>query len=89
MKALKVLILNFVVMKSISVGFLPRALALGMGKKSDLRSVRSQEQEGPAVRGNLSTAVGMENKMEEDKMPSRPAQSLSCHPRSPDGRMLA
>jgi len=81
------------------VAFLPRALALNMGNKGDLRSVRRQKQEGPGVRGNLSTTVSMEDKMVEDKLEedklmedkllSKSAKSLSCHPRSPDGRMLA
>ena len=94
MKALKVSILNVVVIKLISVGFLPRALALGMGNKGDLRSVRRQKQEGPVVRGNVPTAVSMEDKLKEgnlmeDKLSSKSVKSLSCHPRSPDGRMLA
>ena len=85
-----------------SVGFLPRALALGAGNKGqkvDLRSTRQQKQEGPLLRGNSPTAVSMEDKMIEVKMveekmvgsklSSKPTQSLSCHPRSPDGRMLA
>merc|ERR1719370_1755143 len=50
-----------------SVAFLPRALALNMGNKGDLRSVRRQKQEGLVVRGNLSNTVCMENKMMEDK----------------------
>ena len=91
---MKVSILNVVTIIFTSVGFLPRALALGMGHrgpKSNLRSIKHQKQEGPVLRGTLSTAVSMEEKMEEDKMveDKLSSKSLSCHPRSPDGRMLA
>lgn len=80
-------------------GFLPRALALGTagqnkGHQGDLRNVRHQKPGGPVVRGNLQTLGSMEDKMKEnkmmrDKLSSKSAQSLSCHLRSPDGRMLA
>ena len=86
---------NVVAIIFTSVGFLPRALALGVGNKGlkvDLRSmIRQQKQEGPVVRGNLPIAVSMEDKMVEDKMEGAKLSSkpLSCHPRSPDGRMLA
>ena len=86
---MKVSILNVVTIIFTAVGFLPRALALGIGNrgpKSNLRSVKHQKQEGPVLRGNSLTAVSMEDKMVEDKLSSK---SLSCHPRSPDGRMLA
>ena len=96
---MKVSILNVVTIIFTSVGFLPRALALGMGHrgpKSNLRSIKHQKQEGPVLRGNFPTAVSIEDKMmkgklEEDKMleDKLSSKSLSCHPRSPDGRMLA
>ena len=64
------------------------------GHKGDLRSDRLQKHGGSVVRENTPTAVSMEDKMmkakpAEDKLLSKSAQSLSCHPRSPDGRMLA
>ena len=89
MKGLKVSLLNVVAMIITSVGFLPRALVLGAGNKGQKdyqRSNRQQKQGGSVVRGNSSTAVSMEDKMVEDRLSSK---SLSCHPRSPDGRMLA
>lgn len=102
MKAVKVSLLNVIAMIFTSVGFLPRALVLGAGnkgQKGDQRSNRQQKQGGSVVRGNSSTAVSMEDKLMkakpvedkvmEDKLLSKSAQSLSCHMRSPDGRMLA
>ena len=57
-------------------------------------NVRHQKPGGPIVRGNLQTLGSIEvkmkeNKMVRDKLSSKSAQSLSCHLRSPDGRMLA
>ena len=57
-------------------------------------NVRHQKPGGPIVRGNLQTLGSMEDKVKEknmmrDKLSSKSAQSLSCHLRSPDGRMLA
>ena len=57
-------------------------------------NVRHQKPGGPIVRGNLQTLGSMEvkmkeNKMVRDKLSSKSAQSLNCHLRSPDGRMLA
>jgi len=86
------------VVSKLHPGFLPRALALGTrnkGQQDDLRNVRHHKLGDPVVRGKLQ-ALGS---MEEDKMrvenmvggklSSKSAQSLSCHLKSPDGRMLA
>jgi len=79
--------------KQYPANFLPRALALGTGNKGhkgDLRNIRHQKQGGPVVRGDSPTVVSMEEKMMgQNKLSSKSAQSLSCHLRSPDGRMLA
>ena len=81
-----------------SAGFLPRALVLGAGK-GHARSNRQQKLGESVVRGNSPIAVSLEDKMVEEKVVkakpveekllSKSAQSMSCHMRSPDGRMLA
>jgi len=77
-------------------GFLPRALAMGTqnkGQQGDLRNIRHQKQGSLVVRGNLQALGSTEDKMEGGKKVgqklSSKAQTLSCHLRSPDGRMLA
>merc|ERR1711971_86485 len=66
-------------------GFLPRALVLGAGK-GHARSNRQQKLGESVVRGNSPIPVSLGDKMVEEKLLSKSAQSMSCRMRSPDGR---
>ena len=53
------------------------------GHKGDVKNIRHQKQGGEVVK--------IEDKMVEgqNKLSAKSAQSLSCHLRSPEGRVLA
>lgn len=73
--------------------FLPRALTLGSGNRGQrgnmkLGSPRHQNAGSPVEKETPQRNIFPRSNMLGAKLSSGSVQSLNCHPRSPDGRML-